>query len=167
MAIRDLIPWSRPNSTAPVAYQSQDNPVYSLRREVDRLFDDVFRSWPSPGSLFERGFGNWPSVELEETDREVLVTAEVPGLSEKDVELLVEDGVLTLRGERRRETEDKERGYSERFYGRFERRIQLPWNVDEKDAGAQFRDGVLTVRLPKSAEAERGRRIPINADTRH
>jgi len=167
MAIRDLIPWSRPTGTAPVPFQPDNNPVMSFRREVDRLFDDMFRGWPTAGSLFERGFGNWPSVELEETDREVLVTAEVPGLSEKDVELLVEDGVLTLRGERRRETEDKERGYSERFYGRFERRIQLPWNVDEKDAGAQFRDGVLTVRLPKSAEAERGRRIPINADTRH
>jgi len=170
MAIRDLIPWSRPNSTAPVAYQSQDNPVMSLRREVDRLFDDVFRSWPSPGSLFERGFGAWgawPTVELDETDREVRVTAEMPGLNEKDVELLVEDGMLTLRGERRRENEDQERGYSERFYGRFERRIQLPWNVDEKGATAEFRDGMLTVRLPKSAEAERGRRIPINGDTRH
>ena len=109
----------------------------------------------------------WPSLEVSRTDKEVRITAEVPGVTEKDVELLVEDGVLTLRGEKKSETEDKDRGYSERCYGRFERRIALPAGVDEENARAEFRDGVLTVTLPRSAEAERGRRIPINAGTRH
>ena len=63
--------------------------------------------------------------------------------------------------------EDKDRGYSLRYYGRFERRIALPANVAEQAAKADFRDGILTVSLPKSAEADRGRRIPINAQTRH
>ena len=75
--------------------------------------------------------------------------------------------MLTIRGEKKSETEDEDRGYSERYYGRFERRIALPSNADEKGASATFRDGVLTVTLPKSAEAERGRRIPINGETKH
>ncbi len=166
MNMRDLIPWSRQSSTAPVQYQNQDNPVLGFRREVDRLFDDLFR-----GSLPNLGLGRslaaWPNVELSETDREIRVTAEVPGMSEKDVELLVEEGVLTIRGEKKSETEDKDRGYSERYYGRFERRIALPSNVDERGANATFRDGVLTVTLPKSADTERGRRIPINGETKH
>ena len=166
MNVRDLIPWGRQSSTAPVQYQGQDNPVLGFRREVDRLFDDFFRgSLPSLG--LSRSLAAWPNVELSETDGEVRITAEVPGMSEKDVELLMEDGVLTIRGEKKSETEDKDRGYSERYYGRFERRVALPSNVDEGGANATFRDGVLTVTLPKSAEAERGRRIPINGDTRH
>ena len=167
MNMRDLIPWGRQSSTAPVQYRGEEsNPVVSLRREVDRLFDDLFR-----GTMPSLGFGGgtvaWPSVEVSDTEREVRITAEVPGMSEKDVELLMEDGVLTLRGEKKSETEDKDRGYSERYYGRFERRIALPSNVDEQNAKAEFRDGVLSVTLPKSAEAERGRRIPINGETRH
>ncbi len=166
MNMRDLIPWGRQSSTAPMPYQGQDNPILGFRREVDRLFDDLFRgSLPSLG--LGRSFAAWPNVELSESDREIRITAEVPGMNEKDVELLMEDGVLTIRGEKKSETEDKDRGYSERYYGRFERRVALPSSVDEQDANAEFRDGVLTVTLPKSAEAERGRRIPINGATRH
>ena len=168
MNMRDLIPWGRQSSTASVQYQNQDNPIFGFRREVDRLFDDLFRgSLPSLGSSIGRSLAVWPNVELSETDGEVRITAEVPGMSEKDVELLMEDGVLTIRGEKKSETEDKERGYSERYYGRFERRVALPSNVDEGGANATFKDGVLTVTLPKSAEAERGRRIPINGETKH
>ena len=166
MSMRDLIPWSRQSSTAPVQHQNQDTPILGFRREVDRLFDDLFRgSLPSLG--FGRSLATWPNVELSETERELRITAEVPGMNEKDVELLLENGVLTIRGEKKSEAEDKDRGYSERYYGRFERRIALPSNVDEQGASADFRDGVLTVTLPRSAEAERGRRIPINGQTKH
>lgn len=169
MNMRDLIPWGRQSSTAPVQYQSQEaNPILSLRREMDRLFDDLFRgSLPSLDLGRGRSLAAWPSLELSETDRELRITAEVPGMTEKDIELLLDDGMLTLRGEKRSESEDKDRGYSERYYGRFERRIALPQGVDEQAAKAEFKDGVLTVTLPKSAEAERGRRIPISAETRH
>lgn len=166
MNMRDLIPWGRQSSTAPVQYENQNNPIVGFRREVDRLFDDLFRgSVPSFG--LGRSLAAWPNVEFSETDRDIRITAEVPGMSDKDVELLVEDGVLTIRGEKKSETNDKDRGYSERYYGRFERRIALPSNVDEQGANATFRDGLLTVTLPKSAEAERGRRIPINGETKH
>ena len=107
----------------------------------------------------------WPSIEVKDSDNEVLVTAEVPGMSEKDVELLLDNGSLTIRGEKKGERD--ERGYSERWYGRFERQIPLPSSVDEERCRADFRDGVLTIQLPKSAEAEDRKRIPINAETRH
>ena len=167
MAIRDLIPWSQQSSSAPAIYRDeQRSPFLSLRKDIDRLFDDVFRgTMPSLGAV--GSMMTWPSVEVRNTDGELRVTAEVPGMSDKDIELLVEDGILTLRGEKKSETEDKDRGYSERFYGRFERRIALPTGVDHKAAKADFSEGVLTITMPKTEEAERGRRIPINAETKH
>lgn len=166
MSVRDLIPWGRQTSSnpAPVPYrEGQMTPFLSLRREVDRLFDDVFRMPVLAGSATM----TWPSVEVVERENEVRVTAEIPGMSDKDVELTVENGTLCLRGEKKSETEDKDRGYSERWYGRFERLIMLPAGVDEDKANATFQDGVLTVTLPKSDEAVSGRRIPINAETKH
>lgn len=167
MSMRDLIPWSRQSSAAPAVYREEErNPFLSLRHDIDRLFEDVFRgSLPSLG--VGRGSMSWPSVEVGETNREIRITAELPGLSDKDVEVLVEDGVLTLRGEKKCETEDKERGYSERLYGRFERRIALPRGVDHQEAKATFRDGLLSIALPKTEEVDRGQRIPINSETKH
>jgi HSP20 family protein len=168
MAIRDLIPWSRQEYRLPVSRGGQhdrdDNPLVSLQRDVNRLFDDVFRGFGMPSLTgFDRGFA-WPSVELGETDKEIRVIAELPGLDESDVEIALEDGVLTLRGEKRSEVDDEERGYSERSYGRFERRIGLPKGIEADKASATFRNGVLTVTLPKSAAAnENVRRIPVNA----
>jgi HSP20 family protein len=165
MAIRDLIPWSRQENRLPVSSGAQrdrdDHPLLSLHRDVNRLFDDLFRGFgvPSLGG-FERSFA-WPNVELGETDSEIRIAAELPGLDEKDVELSLEDGVLTLRGEKKSTQTDKERGYSERSYGTFERRLTLPSNVDEDACSADFRDGVLTITLPKTAEKARGRRIPL------
>lgn len=166
MTMRDLIPWGRQSSgtQAPVAYRGNEvTPFFGLRREIDRLFDDIFRV----PSLSGFGAVSWPSVEVSENDREVRVTAEIPGLSENDVQLSVQDGVLSIRGEKKSESDDQERGYSERWYGRFERRIALPTAIEEDKAEATFRDGVLTVLLPKSPEGANGRSIPINAQTKH
>lgn len=168
MAIRDLIPWSRQENRLPVPVSAErdrgDHPLLSLHREVNRLFDDVFRGFgvPSLGG-FDRSLA-WPNLELGETDKEVRITAELPGLDEKDVEITLEEGVLTLRGEKKAEVEDKDRGYTERSYGRFERRIELPRGIERDKANATFRNGVLTITLPKSEAAnENLRRIPINA----
>lgn len=166
MAMRDLIPWGRQQqSTVPAMMGEQDwSPLSSFRREVDRLFDDMFRSPPFSG--FGGGMATgWPSIEVKDEDREVVVTAEVPGMTEDDVELLLDNGMLTIRGEKKGERD--ERGYSERWYGRFERQVPLPSSVDEKNCRADFREGLLTVHLPKSEEAEDRRRIPINSGTRH
>jgi HSP20 family protein len=166
MAMRDLIPWGRQESRLPAVLGGDEgSPFSQLRREMDRLFEDFFRA-PFPGGGWS-GMAGWPSVEVTETDSEVRVTAELPGLSDKDVELTVQDGMLTIRGEKKSENEDRDRGWSERYYGRFERRIALPDGADEEHCDATFRDGLLTVRIPRSAEKRRSRRIPINGGTRH
>ena len=163
MAMRDLIPWGRQESRAPALYRDEKrSPFVSLRREVDRLFDDFFTA-PFGGS--GRAMQAWPSVEVRERDDEIRVCAELPGMKEEDVELTIENGILAICGEK--SGEEEERGWSERFYGRFERRIALPDGVDEDGAKADFSDGVLTVTLPRSPDAARTRRIPIGGGTRH
>jgi len=169
MAFRDLIPWSRQDNRLPVPVrveQEQDARMLSLlyfHREVNRLFDDVFRGFGVPAfGEADRG-SSWPRVELAETDKELRITAELPGLDEKDIEIDIQDGALTLRGEKRAEVEDKDRGYSERSYGRFERRIGLPGGINRDHVSATFENGVLIVTLPRTEAAnENVRRIPIH-----
>jgi len=164
MNIRELVPWSRGDRDRSVATRSSAvSPVVSLHREVNRLFDDVFRAFDD--SPMWGGRSAWPTVDVDETDKEYQVTAELPGLEENDVEVLLQDGVLTVRGEKKLETESRNRSYSERFYGRFERQITLDRDVDESAVKASFKNGVLTVTVPKNARAiERTKRIPINSE---
>lgn len=158
MSVRDLIPWGRSNNQFPTVFRDNDrDPFLSLHREVNRLFDDVFRGFDSRQPIFgslSPFSAAWPSVEISDTDTEIKVTAEIPGLEEKDVEVLLENGVLTLKGEKRAETEDKDKQLSERFYGHFERRIPLGVEVEEDKIEARFKNGVLSVVLPKSAKAQ-------------
>ena len=166
MNMRDLIPWARNQQMAPGRYREESDPFTALHREMNRLFDDVMRGFDmAPLGGTNRPVG-WPQVEVVETDKEVRVSAELPGLEDKDVEVLMQDGVLTIRGERKSEIDDKERAFSERYYGRFERRIPMAWDVDEDKIEATFRNGVLTVTLPKSPESRpQARRIAINRAT--
>ncbi|WP_114943528.1 Hsp20/alpha crystallin family protein [Microvirga calopogonii] len=171
MNMRDLIPWARSQQMAPSRYREESDPFMTLHREMNRLFDDVLRGFDmAPLGGVGRPAG-WPQVEVVENDKEVRVSAELPGLEDKDVEVLMQDGVLTIRGERKSEIEDKERAFSERYYGRFERRIPMAWDVDEDKIEASFTNGVLTVTLPKSAESRpQVKRIAINRageETKH
>jgi HSP20 family protein len=136
--------------------------LFDLHRQVNRLFDDLLES-PS-GSIRTPALaaGGWPQLEIDQHDDQIRVVAELPGVDEKDVELTIEDGVLSLSGEKRSERKDED-GYSERSYGRFERRIALPSNIDEDQCQADFRNGVLTVTIPRAAEKARGRRIPLGS----
>jgi HSP20 family protein len=176
MAVRDLIPWGRNRTPVPSTMQSDEvSPFLTLHREMNRLFDDVFNRFDSGmPSVFRRlpgwSSGSWPSLEVNASDNEIRVSAELPGMDEKDIELLVDQDVLTIRGEKKSETEDKGRHFSERYYGRFERSIALPFEVEEDKAEASFKNGVLTVTLPKSAKAQdTAKRIAINgrSDTKH
>lgn len=166
MSVRDLIPWGKGASQAPTVYRDfEQNPFLSLHREVNRLFDDAFRGFDIPSGIGRlSGMGmSWPNVELSDTDKELRITAELPGLEEKDVEVVLEDGVLTLRGEKKSETEDKDRQFSERFYGRFERRIAVGSEIEQDKVKAAFKNGVLTVTLPKTEKARsNAKRITIN-----
>ena len=111
---------------------------------------------------------NWPQIEVNETDAQIQVSAELPGLDEKDIDLLISDGALIIRGEKKAEVEDKNRQFSERFYGRFERQIPLGVEIEEDKVEASFKNGVLTVTLPKSARAlTKMKHIEINGPTKH
>jgi HSP20 family protein len=164
MPIRDLIPWSRNQELAP-ARESFD-PFFTLHREMNRLFDDIWRGFGTSarfGSPLMEGRFGWPRIELNETDKELTVSAELPGLTEKDVQVEIANGVLTLRGEKKSERSDNGGKYfTERYYGSFERQIPLDGVVEDK-AEAKFHDGVLTITLPKSEQARSAvKRIPIN-----
>ena len=167
MNMRDLIPWGRSEQTTPSRYRDEGDPFMTLHREMNRLFDDVFRGFDMApfGSLSGAGRTiGWPQVEVSETDKDLRISAELPGMDEKDVEVLMQDRVLTIRGEKKSEVEDKERSFSERYYGRFERRIPLGQDVDEDKIEAAFKNGVLMITVPRTAQAaSQIKRIAINS----
>ena len=165
MAIKDLIPWSNRGREVGIHRGTDVSPFFALHREMNRMFDDVFRGFdlaPIASARAPDGLG-WPQIDIDETDRELRITAELPGLDEKDVSLEITHGVLSISGEKKAESEDKARRFSERYYGRFERRIPLE-DVDEDKVSATFQNGILTVTVPKSAEAKNVRRIAINGN---
>jgi HSP20 family protein len=171
MNMRDLIPWGRSQQTTSSRFRDEGDPFMTLHREMNRLFDDVFRGFDmAPFGGMSR-MASWPHVEVVDNDKDVRISAELPGLEDKDVEVLMGDGILTIRGEKKSEIEDKERAFSERTYGRFERRIPLAWEVEEDKIEASFKNGVLTVTLPKSAESRSEvKRIAVNRaseETKH
>lgn len=163
MNVRDLVPWGRNDRDLAMSAGSESaSPILTLHREMNRMFDDVLRGFDVPFGSVQRMTG--PSLDIEETEAGYRVTAELPGLAKDDVEITLEDGVLSLRGEKQGEKREG-RTFSERWFGRFERRVALP-DVDEAAAKADFHDGLLTIDLPKSAGArETVRRIPINGTT--
>lgn len=169
MSVRDLIPWSRGSfGQVPTAFRDIEQSPFLSLRDVNRLFDEMFRvpDIPTPFGRFPSLAASWPNVEIADTDKAIRVAAEVPGLDEKDIEVLLDDGVLTLRGEKKSEIEDKDRQFSERFYGRFERRIQVGAEVEQDKVNATFKNGVLTVTLPKTERVQhKAKRIAINGTT--
>ena len=142
--------------------ERDEYPFDLLRREVDELFG-AYPGFGRPGwrSAGDGGF------ELSETDDEVRVRIELPGMDEKDIEVLIENGMLTIRGERKREKETRKRNYhvSEMSYGSYGRTIPLPSEIDKENVEARFKRGVLTLTLPKTewAKADR-KRIPVSVD---
>lgn len=144
------------------------HPFNSLRREVDRLFDDFGNDfWRSPfrrptfdmEPLFRREFqaGLSTAMDIVEKDKAYEVTADLPGFDEKDVEVKVESGLLCIKGERKSEKEEKKKDYhlTEREFGSFQRRFALPDGVDTDKIDAKLNKGVLTVTLPKKADAQK------------
>jgi HSP20 family protein len=149
-------------STALRAWQ----PFESLRREIDRLFDDFDRGWRSPfrRSIFDvepfwpRQLTIWstaPAVDIAEKDNAYEMTAELPGMDEKNIEVKLVNGSLPIKGEKKEEKEEKKKDYylSERHFGSFERNFALPEGVDTNKIEASFKKGVLTIKLPKKPEA--------------
>lgn len=152
-----LIPRRRRNGL--MRAERDEHPFDLLHREINELFDARFG-----GS----GWRDFPSgFEVSETDDEIQVKAELPGMDEKDIDIKLDGDVLTIRGERKQEKETKKRNYhvSEMSYGGYSRTIPLPAEVDATKAKAKFKRGVLTLNLPKTEQAKAARkRIPIRTD---
>lgn len=136
------------------------DPFGMFRAEMDRLFDTFGGSGlPTFPSLFSSGIGRSsmlaPRIDVKETDKEIIIAAELPGTNEKDISLTLQNGVLTIQGEKKVEYDEEKENYRvmERSYGSFQRSLRLPDTVDEDKVEARFENGVLKVSLPKHAEA--------------
>src|SRR5712671_1684780 len=132
-----------------------------LQDRMNRLFDDAGRGWRSDDPSATTSWS--PAVDIFETEGEIVVKAELPGMDRKDITLHLENNVLTLKGERRFEKEAKDENYHriERSYGGFSRTFSIPATVDEEKIRADYKDGVLKIALPKKEQA-RGKQIPIS-----
>lgn len=140
-------------------------PLSRLRNEVDRLFEDFPTRWPSVRLSLPTGMLT-PAVEMTETKSAYKLSIEVPGMDAADIEMHVHDGAIVISGEKKERRDEDEKGYSysERSYGAFERRLELPPLADEQGIKAKVRNGVLEIKVPKKPDAEAKRqRIEIES----
>ena len=151
MTIRNLVPFGK--KSVPVR-REEEKPFALLRREIDSLFDNFFRGFDI--EPFESRMGAFtPQVDVTENDKEIKISAELPGMDEKDIDLSLQNDMLTIKGEKKEEKEDKGKDYyrMERSYGSFIRTIPLPVEVETDKVEARFKKGVLSITLPKTAKA--------------
>jgi HSP20 family protein len=155
---------SEKGPSTPMTPMQARRPFETLRREIDRVFEDFdFWRFPFRRSVFEaepfwRRELSWrpaPAVDIEEKEKSYEITAEVPGMDEKSIEVKLANGGLTIKGEKQEEREEKKKDYyvHERHFGSFERHFVLPEGVDTDKIEANFKKGVLTINLPKKPEA--------------
>ncbi|MEN6464861.1 MAG: Hsp20/alpha crystallin family protein [Syntrophaceae bacterium] len=156
MNIRDLAlrPRRRRGKNLPMRREEAANPFFALQREVNRLFEDFFAMTPQER---EDWMMEYPQVDVRETDKDLKVSAELPGLTDKDIEVLISGDSLTIKGEKKEEKEDRKENYHrmERRYGSFRRVVQLPGEVKADIAQAVFKNGVLEITIPKTEEAKK------------
>lgn len=156
MTVRELLHIGK----SPVSVGRGGNPIATFQDEVNRLFGDFFGeshlpSWPQLRTAAASAFAVTPALDVSETAKEFKITAELPGMDSKDVHITVADGYVTMRGEKRQETKEEKEGYfrQERSYGSFQRVVALPDTANMEKAEASFKNGVLTISVPKNAAA--------------
>lgn len=139
----------------PALWKSRNEalPLSSLRRAMDRLFENFFEEWPSLGREEGNGGVFAPAIDLKDTDDALIAEVEIPGMTQKDISVQVEGDVLTIKGERKHEEEKKTKSYyrKECSYGAFERQVTLPVSVDRDKVEATYANGILQITLPKVA----------------
>jgi len=176
MKVKDLVPWRRDrnqaNGQTALRRKGVDR-TRALQADINQAFEDFWRGFGVP-MPFENIFGGGlsassdrlPRIDVRENDKEVDVEAELPGMDDKDIDISVAEGMLVIRGEKKAEREEKNGGYikRERSFGRIERIVPLPDGLDLEHAKAVFKQGVLTVAIPRSHEAQEAvKRIPVHS----
>ena len=163
---RSLLPSLWREGDAP-ARRDVEHPFYHVQKEMNRLFDDFFRGFDVT-SFGDTTLGKFsPSIDIRDGEKEIKVKAELPGMDEKDVEVLVTENALTIKGEKNEEKEDKGQDYyhMERAFGAFQRVIPLPSGVDHQKAEATFKKGILSITLPKVQDAKaKGKKVSIKSE---
>lgn len=162
--MRSMSPW-RWGREVPARRDVEENPLVSFQREINSLFDNFFQGFEL--APFE-AYGKFnPRIDMTEDEKEIKVMAELPGLDEKDIEINLSKDMLTIKGEKREEKEEKgkERYYVERTFGSFQRMLNIPAEVDMGKVDATFKKGVLNITLPKVAKAkEEQKKIQIKSE---
>jgi len=165
MQITDLIPWNRGRGDAERPRDDNYNPLQNLQRDINRVFEDFWtrfdRSAPANAGFLSLAD---PRADVFESDEAVEVSVELPGMTEKEIDVSLSDDAVTIRGEKKAERQDRKSGHylAERSYGSFYRRIPLPPGIDTEKAEAKFRNGVLTLYLPKTEAArEKVRKVEV------
>jgi HSP20 family protein len=161
---RDIIPWRRRKEETGVS-RERESPFGEFHRRMDELFDDFVEGfgqgsvWPTLRGLEQR-LAVAPSVDVSETDDEIRITADLPGMDEKDIQVTLDNDLLAIRGEKKLEQEEEKRNYhiSERSYGEFSRTIPVPAGIDAGKIKASVKKGVLTITLPKTPELKSRRK---------
>jgi HSP20 family protein len=163
---KDVTPKATPGTQLDVR-REWEYPFGAFQREMNKLFDDFFGGFDlSPWAPVERRLATpfTPHIDVSETDKEIRVSAELPGMDEKDIDVSLTRDALTIKGEKKQETEDKGKDYyrMERSYGSFTRSIPLPIEVETDKVQATFKKGVLEITLPKTAKAiQETKKIPV------
>ncbi|HZC94997.1 MAG TPA: Hsp20/alpha crystallin family protein, partial [Bradyrhizobium sp.] len=170
---RSLMPFSR--NTQMSRWGEDTDPFLQMRREMNRLFDDVFSGFGGLGlpGAFGPALQQMPAapkIDISETENEIQIKAEMPGIDQNNVEVLLEDDRLIIRGEKKeeREEDDKDRNYHvrERVQGAFSRTLPLPFAPDPNQVKAEFKNGVMTITIPKPQEVkQKQHRIDVQKDT--
>ncbi|MBN2030540.1 Hsp20/alpha crystallin family protein [bacterium] len=156
MSIKDLVPISRNKKYNPIQLAEKNNPFGLLQREMNRLFDDFFGDFRLP-FFREKWASHYPQIDMIETDKDIKITAELPGLDNKDIDITLSNNILILRGEKQKEKEEKGSNtiHVERRYGAFQRDIPLHSEIESDQINAVFKNGILTITLPKKPEKEK------------
>lgn len=169
MNLNQLVPWNWGKNGESLR-EGSGNPFGELQKEMNRLFDNfsenMFSLSPAKWSMPEIS-ATYPKMDVSETDKEFKISAELPGMDEKDIDVSVSNEVLTIKGEKKAEKEEKKPNYyrMERSYGTFQRSIPLPTEVEKDQVQASFKKGVLSIVLPKSEKAvKENKKIEIKSD---
>ena len=168
---------TKKKSTAPATVAGSElmHPLLGLRDQIEDMFDRYLHSWsdrwPRMGQLWDiepgfglKGFMRTPTVDMSETDKGYEITAELPGMDEKDLEVNVTDDVLTIEGDKREEREEKKKDYylQERRYGQCRRSLRLPQDAEADKISARFDTGMHSVEIPRTGSKKRGRKISVD-----